>query len=94
MYRLWNPKVADHFYTMSAPERDRAVKDLGYTDEGVTGYVYTPVSGPFCGGKPLYRLYNGPVNDHFYTMSDEERIGSIVRFGYIDEGWVCWILPY
>jgi hypothetical protein len=93
LFRLWNPTVTDHFYTMSAEERDKAVKG-GYVYEGVAGYVYTPASGVFCGGRPFYRLYNGPITDHFYTVSEEERIGSIVKFGYTDEGVAGWILPY
>jgi hypothetical protein len=94
LFRLWNAKIGDHFYTMSAEERDRAVKELGYTYEGIAGYIYTPASGPFCGSEPFYRLWNGPMNDHFYTVSEEERIGAIVKFKYADEGVVGWVLRF
>jgi hypothetical protein len=70
------------------------VKEFGYTSEGTAGYIYTPVSGPFCGSKPFYRLWQGPANDHFYTVSEEERIGAIIKFGYADEGVVGWVLPF
>ncbi|KAJ2916537.1 hypothetical protein MD484_g3881, partial [Candolleomyces efflorescens] len=93
LYRLWNGQAADHFYTMSADERDRAL-GLGYASEGIVGYVYTPSSGPFCGSKPLNRLYKGPVRDHFYTVSEEEKNGAIVKYGYSDEGVVGWVLRF
>ncbi|KAJ2916531.1 hypothetical protein MD484_g3887, partial [Candolleomyces efflorescens] len=92
LYRLWSGAASDHFYTLSAEERDRAEKDLGYAFEGVAGYVYTPASGPFCGSKPFYRLYKGPITDHFYTVS-EERIKAIAG-GYSDEGVVGWVLRF
>jgi hypothetical protein len=42
----------------------------------------------------LSTLYNGPITDHFYTVSEEERIGAIVKFGYADEGVVGWVLSF
>ncbi len=38
LYRLTNG--ANHFYTTSAPERDNAVNNLGYTNESIAGYVW------------------------------------------------------
>jgi hypothetical protein len=41
LFRLSHPGPPDnHFYTLSAPERDRADNDLGYTSEGIAGYVF------------------------------------------------------
>jgi uncharacterized protein DUF5648 len=40
LYRVYLPASDDHFYTTSAPERDNAVGNLGYQDQGVTGYVF------------------------------------------------------
>lgn len=40
LYRLLNAAAGHHFYTLSAPERDFAVQTLGFTDEGVAGYVW------------------------------------------------------
>lgn len=40
LYRLHNATHNDHFYTVSAPERDNAVSMYGYRDEGVAGYVW------------------------------------------------------
>jgi len=43
LYRLLNAGPDAHFYTVSAPERDNAVNNLGFVDQGITGYVW---SGP------------------------------------------------
>lgn len=40
LYRLRNPG-GDHFYTVSAPERDAAIARFGYADLGVAAYVWT-----------------------------------------------------
>jgi hypothetical protein len=40
LFRLLDPKTGDHFYTISASERQSALSS-GWRDEGVTGYVYT-----------------------------------------------------
>jgi len=39
LYRLYRPTAMDHLYTTSAPERDNAKKNLGFSDEGIAGYV-------------------------------------------------------
>ena len=38
-YRSWQPTIIDHFYTMSAPEKDNAVSNNGYTYEGIAAYI-------------------------------------------------------
>lgn len=43
LYRLYSGTTGDHFYTLSAEERDAAVAVYGYTSEGVAAYVW---SGP------------------------------------------------
>ena len=39
LYRAYQPTIYDHFYTMSAPERDNAVANLGYSNEGIAAYI-------------------------------------------------------
>ncbi|KAG1763729.1 hypothetical protein EV702DRAFT_164667 [Suillus placidus] len=39
LYRLYSSAGTDHFYTTSASEANNAVAQLGYTMEGVAGYV-------------------------------------------------------
>ncbi|MCX4240925.1 hypothetical protein [Paraliomyxa miuraensis] len=43
LYRLLNVGPDAHFYTVSAAERDNAVDNLGFQDQGIAGYVW---SGP------------------------------------------------
>ena len=40
LYRLLNAGPDAHFYTVSAPERDNAVSNLGFVDQGIAGYVW------------------------------------------------------
>lgn len=40
LYRLYLPANGDHFFTVSAAERDNAVATYGYIEEGVAGYVW------------------------------------------------------
>ena len=40
MYRLWNPELNDHLYTCEKLEKEVALAERGYRDEGVVGYVY------------------------------------------------------
>ncbi len=40
LYRLYHEPTSNHFYTLSAPERDNARDNLGYRDEGIGGYVW------------------------------------------------------
>jgi hypothetical protein len=39
---MYNGGMGDHFYTIDAGERDRAVGSLGYVDEGIACYVLPP----------------------------------------------------
>ena len=40
LYRTRNGSSGAHFYTTSANERDNAVNNLGYVDEGIAGYIW------------------------------------------------------
>ncbi len=40
LYRMYRPASDDHFYTPSVAERNNAVLNLGYIDEGTAGYVW------------------------------------------------------
>ena len=80
MYRLYNPNNSEHFYTISAFEKNYLVS-IGWNDEGIGWYAPTT-------GMPVYRLYNPNVGDHHYTLSAGER-DYLVRVGWNDEG-VAW----
>jgi len=40
LYRMYSPGGGNHFFTISAAERDNAVGNLGYLDEGTAGHVW------------------------------------------------------
>lgn len=77
MYRLYNPKTGEHFYTASAGEKNAVVK-AGWRDEGI-GWK-APAAGT-----PVYRLYNKRGGEHHYTMSGGEK-KKLVEAGWQDEG--------
>jgi len=45
LYRLLNAETGDHYYTTLATERDRLVRDEGYTFEWIEAYVWPTASG-------------------------------------------------
>jgi endoglucanase len=51
MYRLYNNRSGEHFYTASEAEKKNLV-NLGWRDEGI-GWV-----APEKSNHPVYRLYN------------------------------------
>ncbi len=42
LYRAYNPKTGDHFYTVDLNEYQNATGKLGYTAEGISCYVFPP----------------------------------------------------
>ena len=78
LYRLYNIRSGEHFYTASTDERDYLLK-IGWFDEG-TGWV-----SPSTSNTPVYRLYNPNAGDHHYTINREER-DHLVKVGWNDEG--------
>lgn len=85
LYRLYNSKTFDHFYTTSLGEATNAVQRLGYTNEGKAGLVAKAASNASnCKLTPVYRLHN-QKNDHFYTTSNSEASTAASR-GYRSEG--------
>jgi hypothetical protein len=75
---LFSPASGDHFYTVSAAERDGAIANAGYTDEGVACHVFLSAQA---GTAPLLRLFGGMSGDHFYTTSAAERDAAIINLG-------------
>ncbi|KAH7664920.1 hypothetical protein AAVH_43322 [Aphelenchoides avenae] len=95
LYRLFQRDRKDHFYTTDKEERDNAIRRLGYRDEGIVGYVYKASNGkcPCAEVRPLYRVHNSGVVDHFYTMNKGEKDQAISKLGYKDEGIAACIYP-
>ena len=89
LYRYWNPRIVDHFYTTNFRELGRGRGGWHY--EGITGYCFMNYLPGI--NRPLYRYWNG--RDHFYTTNPLE-IGTITpghkgKHGYRSEGVACYV---
>lgn len=78
MYRVYNRRSGEHFYTKSAGEKNSLVAK-GWRDEGTGWYA------PETSDRPVYRLYNPNAGDHHYTMNKTER-DQLVKAGWKYEG--------
>ena len=72
VYRFWNEKTSDHFYTTSEAEKEQLEENLAageddYEYEGIAWYA------PKYSGKPVYRFFDILSYDHYYTSSESER---------------------
>lgn len=76
VYRLYNPNAGQHFFTISATERDNLLSH-GWGYEGV-GWI-APKSGT-----AVHRLYNPNSGEHFFTVSVFER-DNLVKAGWKSE---------
>jgi hypothetical protein len=79
VYRLWNGKIGDHFYTINQEEALIAAKELGYTFEGVA------FDAVLENGTAVYRNWNGVIGDHFYTSNLDESNNGISNGDYQSE---------
>ena len=69
VYRFWNQKTTDHFYTTSENEKNQLAQDLisgkdNYEYEGIAWYV------PEKTGYPVYRFFDTEAFNHYYTSSE------------------------
>jgi Repeat of unknown function (DUF5648) len=70
-YRMYFNPQQRHFYTSDFNEYDSLRKDKAFTtDEGITGYIFPRYGVP--GTVPLYRLNNGSINSHLWTIDSNE----------------------
>ena len=96
VYRFYDAKNKDHFYTIDPAEKSQlqskySRNQTNYKYEGI-GW-YTPKAK---NSTPLYRFYNSWVKDHFYTTSAAEKNQLIAKWNkdqtkYVYEGiaWYC-----
>ncbi|KAG5717099.1 hypothetical protein E4T56_gene7175 [Termitomyces sp. T112] len=89
-YRLYNSQAVDHFYTTDAQEANNAIARFGYTDEGISSYIFPYQES---GTVPFYRLYSPTAMDHFYTTSASEANNAEQNLGYNSEGVAGYIYP-
>jgi len=86
LYRYWNSRICDHFYTTNWAELGSG--NYGWKFEETQCYVY-PAQHP--GTVPLYRYWSSSVGDHFYTTNwNELRSGAA---GYVYESIQCYVYP-
>jgi hypothetical protein len=83
VYRFWAPDTSQHFYTISAAERDKLINNYSHawTYEGVAYYAFTDSRQPDVA--PIYRFWSGTLNAHFYTMNVAERDKLINSYSYV-----------
>ncbi len=65
------------FYTRSSSERDNAISQYGYVDEGIAFWSPVIATGT---ETPFFRLYKPGNGDHFYTTSIAERDNAIAQW--------------
>jgi len=88
LYRLYGQ--SHHFYTTNKAERDSAIQNANYVDEGVAGWVM-PEKVP--GTVALWRYVKEIPNygtRHFYASNSVSR-NAAVNDGYKSEGICCWV---
>lgn len=72
LYRLYNGSIKDHFYTISALERDSAASravPYKFNYERIEGFVS---STSWTGSVPLYRYYNATKDMHYLTTNGSD----------------------
>ncbi len=94
VYRLYNPALGalgkmSHHYTTSKEEADKLVAENGWRyDNGGKPLFYSAedASGALDGASPVYRLYNGGLSAHHYTLDSSENDSLTSYHGWKSEG--------
>ncbi|CAJ0933864.1 unnamed protein product, partial [Mesorhabditis belari] len=61
LYRSYNKKIRDHFYTVDPAEQQNAARD-GFDIEGQTGFIGTLAPAHCPGMVPLYRMWSNSAS--------------------------------
>lgn len=80
LYRVYKALLYDHFYTVDAQVKDSCIANLGYTDEGILGYVLPAkpdVEPDVKGSASLYRSV------HAYQWSKHTGVSGFGDHTYI-----------
>ena len=94
VYRLYNPALGalgkmSHHYTTSKEEADKLVAGNGWQyDNGGKPLFYSAedAGGALGGASPVYRLYNGGLSAHHYTLDSSENDSLTSYHGWKGEG--------
>jgi Repeat of unknown function (DUF5648) len=89
LLRSYHPE-GDHFYTIDPAEHANAIKNYGYLEETVAGYMFATAEPH---SVPLYRVWNSELVDHFYTTDLSERDRAIRDAQYVSEGIAGYLYP-
>jgi hypothetical protein len=83
VYRFWAPSNNAHFYTISEDEKDILVAYYpGYwTFEGIAFYAFPEGQQP-ADSIPVYRFWSPVGQEHFYTISEQERDWLVANHSY------------
>ena len=83
LYRLYNTRTGEHFFTMSEEERNYWLErsaETGWTDEKIAWYVRKDT------GIPVYRVFDANrTGQHRFTSDVNER-DEYLNKGWVDEG--------
>uniref|UniRef100_A0A7M5WJ62 DUF5648 domain-containing protein n=2 Tax=Clytia hemisphaerica TaxID=252671 RepID=A0A7M5WJ62_9CNID len=92
LYRFWNRRLGDHFYTTNYNEIWNGKRGSGF--KGIQCRVLKHHQD---GTIPLYRYWRRYWSDHFYTTNIREigtaRRGQRGRYGYVSEGITAYCYP-
>lgn len=92
VYRFASSKSGDHFYTVNEDEKNAVANNSqwGYASEGIAFYAY---ASQLAGTLPAYRFVNQITGDHFYTISENEKVSVLnnPQWGYIAEGIAFYV---
>ena len=80
--------MTSHFYTADSNERNNAIQNLRFSDEGIACYLF---STQVPGSAPLFRAWHPPTGAHLYTMNVAERDRATTTLGYVAEGITGYI---
>ena len=78
VYRFWSDSLAAHFYTMDQAEAQYVYNNLPAWNyfEGAVFCAFTQSEASTLlgsAGKPVYRFWSNPYQNHFYTISEAEK---------------------
>jgi len=85
IFRLFNNKTGQHFWTANVSERDSLIAGGSYIYEGGAMNSQEAVSN----STPVYRLFNNKTGQHFWTASQAESNYLSSGGGYTFEG-IAW----
>jgi hypothetical protein len=88
LYRLKN-KEGYYFYTIYATEKESAIRDYGYTDDGI---AFNTLPEKTTSTVPVFRL-TGPQANRLFTIYESERDDAVKKYGYSYDGVAFYAYP-